>query len=800
MGLLAAVLSGFALALFAPGLYRVARGQTGWLLALLPLGLACYFVSQASAIASGATINAHFAWVPALGVNLSFCLDGLSLLFALLITGIGTLVFVYAGGYLAGQPRLGRLYTFLLVFMASMLGLVLADNLLALFVFWELTSVSSYLLIGFDHERERARAAALQALLVTGGGGLALLAGLLLLGQAGGSWELSTLADNGGLGAHPLYVPCLVLVLLGAFTKSAQLPFHFWLPSAMEAPTPVSAYLHSATMVKAGVYLLARLSPVLGGTNLWFFAVSGVGATTMLIGACLALKQTDLKRLLAYSTVSTLGMLTLLLGLGGRLAVYSAMAYLLVHALYKGALFLVAGALDHATGTRDAERLGGLGRAMPVTGLAAGLAALSMAGLPPFFGFSAKELCYAATQIAPAAAWLTALTVLANALLVAVAVLVGLRPFFGKSHATPRRAHEVPPSLWLGALTLAVLGLVFGVRPALGPDLLVGAASTSVLGQSAEMRLALWHGLTPELALTGITLVGGFGAYRSRKLLREAASRWNVVSGWGPAGWYELLLRGLNGLALGQTHLLQSGYLRYYLLIILATTLGLAGAAFARSGDWVASADWSNLHFYEAGLAALIVMAAAVALLVRSRLAAIAALGVVGYGVALVFVVFGAPDVAMTQFLVETLTVILFVLVFYYLPETTVVSGVLARARDAVVAAAVGVLMTALVLIASSVQYSPSISTYYSEQSLPAAHGRNVVNVILVDFRALDTLGEITVLAIAGIGVYALLKLRPAKNGDRDSSVADALGTRSNKNAGPDVQFFQADSTVEAPK
>jgi multicomponent Na+:H+ antiporter subunit A len=771
IGLLAAILSGFALALVAPGLYRVARGTTGWLLALLPLGLAVYFASNAHLVASGHPLHESYPWVPALGVNLSFRLDGLGLLFALLITGVGALILVYAGGYLAGHAQLGRLYAFLLMFMASMLGLVLTDNLLALFVFWELTSLSSYLLIGFDHERGEARAAALQALLVTGGGGLALLAGLLLLGQAGGSLELSTLLGQADtLRSHPLYVPGLLLILVGAFTKSAQFPFHFWLPGAMEAPTPVSAYLHSATMVKAGIYLLARLSPALGGTDIWVWTVTVVGGATMLVGAWLALVQSDLKRVLAYSTISALGTLTLLLGLGGTLAVKAAMAFLLGHALYKGALFLVAGALDHETGTRDADRLGGLFRAMPVTALAAGVAALSMAGVPPLFGFLSKELSYEAALHAPAAAWVTAGVVAANILLVAVAGVAGLRPFLGKAIPTPRPAHEAPPSLWLGPLALAGLSIALGVWPALGADVLVSAAGTFVLGGAVDTHLTLWHGLTPAFALSAVTLVGGVSVYAGRGLLRRAASRWDSFGRWGPAGWYELALRALSGLALGQTRLLQSGYLRYYLMIVLVTTAGLAGATLVGRGRLVEPADWSGLHFYDAGLVVLILLATVATVLARSRLAAIAALGVVGYSVALVFVLFGAPDVAMTQFLVETLTVILFVVVFCHLPESPALSRALARGRDAMLAAAVGVLMTALVLIATEVQYHAPISSYFAEHSLPDAHGRNLVNVILVDFRGLDTLGEITVLAVAGVGVYALLKLRAAKEEDKASA------------------------------
>ncbi len=764
VGMLTAILSGFVLAILAPGLYRIVRGGAGWLLALLPLGLAIYFASHAPLIASGDALSESNSWVPALGVDLSFRLDGLSMLLSLLITGVGALILVYAGGYLAGHPQLGRLYAFLLMFMGSMLGLVLADNILLLFVFWELTSISSYLLIGFDHERAAARSAALQALLVTGGGGLALMAGLLLLGQAGGSLELSTLllqADH--LRSHPLYLPSLVLILIGAFTKSAQFPFHFWLPGAMEAPTPVSAYLHSATMVKAGIYLLARLSPALGGTDAWFLSVTTVGGVTMLLSAWLAITQSDMKRILAYSTVSALGTLTLLLGLGGTLAVQAAMAFLVGHALYKGALFLVAGTLDHQTGTRDVDRLGGLFRAMPITALAAGFAALSMAGIAPLFGFLSKELFYEAALRAPAAAWITAAAVTANILLAAAAFIVGIRPFLGKAVPTPKPAREAPLSLWMGSVVLASLGAVMGLWPALGTDGLLSAAGTAVLGETVSIHLSLWHGLTLALALSAVTLIGGVIVYVSRGLLRRLASRWESLGQFGPARWYELVLLGLNGLAGGQTRLLQSGYLRYYLMIVLVATVGLTGTTLATRGHLVKPTDWSGLHFYDVGLVVLILMATVATVLARTRLAAIAALGVVGYSVALVFVVFGAPDVAMTQFLIETLTVILFVLVFYHLPETPALSSALARGRDALIATTVGVLMTAFVLIATEVQYQPPISEYFAEHSLPDAHGRNLVNVILVDFRGLDTLGELTVLAAAGIGVYALLKLRVGK-------------------------------------
>jgi len=760
--MLEAVLSGFAVALVAPWVHRLKRETAGWIIALLPVGLLLYFSNFIEVIAAGDIVAVSYAWVPTLGINLSFYMDGLSLLFALLISGIGALVLIYSGGYLKGHPQLGRFYAFILIFMASMLGLVLADNTITLFVFWELTSLSSYLLIGFDHKREVARFAALQALLVTALGGLTLLAGLLLLGQIGGSLELSVLLSRSELvRSHPLYTPILLLILVGAFTKSAQVPFHFWLPNAMEAPTPVSAYLHSATMVKAGVYLIARLSPILGGTEIWMYIVTAVGATTMLLGAYLALQQTDLKRMLAYSTVSALGILTLLLGLGTPPAIKAAMAFLAGHALYKGALFLVAGAVDHETGARDVDRLGGLRQAMPITATAAGLAAFSMAGLPPLFGFIAKEMLYEAAYMSQRALpLLTGAVVLASMVFVAVAGIVGIRPFVGKKVTTPKHPHEAPMSLWLGPLLLAVSGLILGVLPASMEHSLLAPAIEAVLRQPVTVRLALWHGLNPTIALSAITLVGGLGMYAGQGTLRHAALRLQMTSWWGPARWYGLLLDGLNVLAQGQTRLLQSGYLRYYLLIIIATAVGLAGPKLASLGRPPGLSGWQDVRFYELALAGLILLAAAVAIRSRSRLGAVAALGVVGYGVALVYVLFGAPDLAMTQFMVETLTVILFVLVFYHLPRFARLSSGPTRARDALVALTAGTLITTIILFASNVQFHPKISAYFAEHSLALAHGRNIVNVILVDFRGLDTLGEITVLALAGVGVYALLKLR----------------------------------------
>jgi multicomponent Na+:H+ antiporter subunit A len=763
--MLFAVLAVFGLALAAPWLCQRTRAVTGWLLALLPLGLTLYFAGFIGQIAGGATVAAAYPWAPALGVSLSLYLDGLSLLFALLILGIGALVLIYAGGYLGAHHHLGRFYAFLLFFMAAMLGLVLANNLFTLFVFWELTSISSYLLIGFTHERVEARAAATQALLVTGGGGLALLAGLIMLGLAGGSFELtSLLGQAGALQSHPLYLPILLLVLAGAFTKSAQVPFHFWLPAAMEAPTPVSAYLHSATMVKAGVYLLARFSPILGGTSAWLLIVTAVGAATMLTGGVLALYQTDLKRILAYSTISALGMLVLLLGLGTPGAITAAVVFLLAHALYKGALFMVAGTLDHETGTRDVERLGGLWRAMPISAAVAVLAAVSLAGFGPVLSFIGKELALEAVlDSGRLSAALAAAMLAGGALFVAVAAIVAIRPFFGAQQPTPKHPHEAPPSMWLGPALLAGAGLVFGLLPAI-VEAAAGSAAGAILGRPEAAHLSLWHGFNLAFGLSAVSVVAGLGLFLAWSWLRRATPWLVRAFGWGPERWYGAALAGVNALASGLTRLLQNGYLRRYLLAIIITTVALVGGTLVgRRGMPVMLAE-TDVRFYEVGLAVLISLAALMAVRARGRLTTVAALSVCGYGVSLIYILYGAPDLAMTQILVETLTVIMFVLVFYHLPPFTRVSSLANRLRDAFVALATGSLVTLLVLAVTAAPTDTTVAEYYAAQSQPLAHGRNIVNVILVDFRGFDTLGEITVLSVAAIGVYALRKLRPGKD------------------------------------
>ncbi len=735
---------------------------TGWFLALLPASVMVYLLGFTGQVAAGESVRFSFNWAPSLAVNFSFFVDGLSLLFALLITGIGAVILIYASGYLAGHVLLGRFYFYILLFMAAMLGVVLADNLITLFVFWELTSLSSYLLIGFDHHREEARTAALQALLVTGGGGLALLAGLLLLGNIAGSFELSELLLRGDLvRGHALYLPLLLLVLAGAFTKSAQVPFHFWLPSAMEAPAPVSAYLHSATMVKAGIYLLARLSPVLGGTEAWHYLVTLAGAVTMLGGAILAFPQTDLKRVLAYTTVSTLGALTLLLGLNTALAAKAAMVFLVVHSLYKGALFMIAGAADHEAGTRDLRELSGLRRYMPLTTLAATLAALSMAGLPPMLGFIGKELLYEAKLEAPRAAlWITSAGVLANVLMVAIAALVLLRPFFGRKITMPHTPHEAPVSLWFGPVMLAILSLAIGLAPETAARYFISTAVSAVRAEPTEVKLALWHGFNPVLALSVLTVVCGALVYLARRILLRVTHPLTMLARVGPQQWYEWFLQGLNRLAQWQTRLLQSGYLRSYLLMIIITTIGLAGYALTSRTAMPLLPSLPRAQFYEWIIAGVMLAAAVAVVRSTSRLAAVAALGVIGFSIALLFVLYGAPDLAMTQFAIETLSVIIFVLVLYKLPRFASFSRAGARLRDALVALTAGGLMTLLVLAVTAAPLRSRLTPFFAENSVAAANGRNIVNVILVDFRGMDTLGEITVLAVAAIGVYALLKLR----------------------------------------
>ena len=741
------------------------RAASNGIVGIVPIlvagALFLYFTSFVGPVARGEVLRLTFEWVPSLGIALSFVVDGLSLTFALLISGIGTLVLLYSNTYLAGHPHYARFALFLTAFMLSMLGLVLADNLIALFVFWELTTITSYLLIGFGHETAKGRRAALQALLVTGAGALALLAGLILLGLSAGTFEISEiLAKGDAVRAHALYLPILILILAGAFTKSAQVPFHFWLPNAMAAPTPVSAFLHSATMVKAGVYLLARMHPALSGTDVWFWALTLVGAFTAVFASILALRQTDLKQALAYTTLMALGTLTLFLGQSSGYAITAFITFLIVHSLYKAALFLVVGCIDHSAGTREADLLGGLGRAMPVTAAAAAVAALSMAGFPPFLGFIGKELKYAgALAVTSEPALVAGAVLLANALMLAVAGVVAFRPFWRPAGgALPRKPHEAPWQMLAGPVALASLGAVFGLAPDLLQATLIDPTVAGFLGDaSAAKELKLWAGVNLPLMLSLATFALGLIIYAAHRPLRAWLIRADAAAPSFDRGW-DACLEGLKAVAAWQTRRLQSGVLRRYLFVTFATVLiGLGGTILWR-GAWNVSPDFSGLTWLNSALVLLIVSGAVLAAVTRSRIAAVAALGVVGIGVALIFIVFGAPDVAITQLLVETLAVVLVGVAMLRLPFLDRIGESDLRPRDAILAAGVGAVVALTLLAVLEAPLDLRLTTYFETASWTEAFGRNIVNVILVDFRALDTFGEIAVVLIASLSAYALLR------------------------------------------
>ncbi len=709
----------------------------------------------------GHTVVQSFCWVEALGLDLAFRLDGLSLLFALLISGIGTLILLYTQGYFKGDPRQGRFLMFIIAFMVSMLGVVLADHLLVVFIFWELTSFTSYLLIGFNHENDDARAAALQSMLVTVLGGLFLLAGMILMAQATGTWRLSELIMRGAeLQAHPYYLPVLIFICIGAFTKSAQFPFHFWLPNAMQAPTPASAYLHSSTMVKAGVYLLARLHPALGGTNEWMAILTTIGTTTFLLGAVMAMGQHVLKRLLAYSTVSALGAMVMLLGVGSSYTIKALVAFMIAHAFYKATLFMIAGGITHETGGETSiDKLGGLRRAMPISFACAILAGLSMGGFLPFFGFVAKEVWLHALGDKPL---LIIPTVIGGAAYVLVGLSTGWKPFMGRM-PEGLHAHEVPRSMRIGP---AVLGLgCIGLALVCGPlgHAVVAPAASAIAAEDLHVHLHLWSGFNRYFVISLITLGIGIGCYCVRPYVVRAVGRLLVLDHLGPDAAYRFLLSSVLNFAAWQTRMLQNGSMRHYIRIIVITCTALVGAAFLHAGGFQRVEGLSPISVRIALVALLMVSAAIVSVASGSRLRSILSMGVVGYGMAMLFTFFGAPDLAMTQLIIETLTVILMALAFYHLPAFRHHSRRRTRLTDFAVAGGAGIIITLLVLAALHVQTPTPVSDFYLDHSYKDAHGRNVVNVILVDFRGLDTLGEITVLTIAALGSFALLKLKPKK-------------------------------------
>lgn len=757
-------------AALAPVVCKVSNRLGSLAVAAVPFAFGCWFVTLWSDAGAGLGVLQTWRWLPELGIDLAFRLDGLSLTFALLICFIGSGVLLYASSYLAGSPRLGSFMGVLTAFMVAMLGLVLSDNMLLLFVFWELTSITSFLLIGFEHERERARWASLQALLTTGLGGLALLAGLVLLGIAGGTWTISEL-DPGRVVGSELFTPIAVLLLLGAFTKSAIFPFHYWLPNAMEAPSPVSALLHSATMVKAGVYLVARMHPTMQGPPLWDESLALFGGATMLLGAYLATRQDQLKKILAYSTVSSLGTLVLLIGLGAPKA---AATYLLAHAIFKGCLFLVAGSVTKATGVKDPERLGGLLVRSPLLGLSAVFAALSMAGMFPLIGFVGKELMLKAGLAHPEWAIVaTSAIAVSGALTVFAALIVGARPFLLAPAVGVEVEWRKQPGWRQLALpvALASAGFVAGLAPQLFAEPIVAGmvASIEPTPEPAEIRLRwlelLWPPKTATFLSIAALAVGGmlFALRRRYRLVTDPLARLNAV---GPARGYDAALAGITGFASWHTRTVQSGSLQTYVRIMLLTVIGVVGLALSRSLDWSVFAELAgDVMAFEVMLIVALFGATIAAIIQKTALATVACLSGVGFVLAMLYALYGAPDLAMTQFAVETLLLIIFVLVLFHLPRYRDLSRRPFRILDLGLAGVFGLTVATFV---ATVMASPpvlSISEFHAANSLSGGYGRNVVNVILVDFRAMDTLGEIFVIGVAGIGVYTMLRLRARTEG-----------------------------------
>ncbi len=765
----------FLAAILAPATARFTGAHAGWVLAIVPAAVFVFLLRFLEPVVGGDVVTASLEWAPAYGIALSFLIDGLSLTFALTISGIGTLIVIYSGAYLAGHPHQGRFLGFMLAFMGAMLGLVLSDGMVALFTFWELTSVTSFLLIGFDHARQAARRAAIQALVVTNLGGLALLLGALVVQQITGQWELSGVRETGDLlRESPFYGLALVLFLLAAFTKSAQFPLHFWLPNAMEAPTPVSAFLHSATMVQAGVYLLARMTPMLGDTPAWMTILTVFGGVTLLWGAVAAIKQIDLKQMLAQTTIASLGLLVLLIGQGSEAAIAAMVVYFVAHAFYKAGLFLTVGVIDHETGTRDITALGGLMRKMPASFIAAALAAISMVGLPLTVGYLAKEEMYLALAEADATSLLVlAVLIAGNALLAGVGIAVAMRPFTGPTVETPKPAHEGPVALVAGPLVLAVLGIAAALAVGWFGRTILEPAGTAILGLPIESHLTL--ALNPASVLFWLSVLtwalGGLVFYQL-DALRAFLRRLEAGLGWTFDKGFDAAMFGLIRMSGAVTRFLHHGRLELYLVVFFAlfaialivplvTLGGLETLAPAASlGQWAATGwSWSDLAIYEWAVVALAIIGLVVLVAAQNRLVAIVSLGVQGIAVALLFLLFGAPDLAFTQFMVEILSVVILTLVMTRLKLDERDRRPFEDAvRDGTIAVLCGAGVTLLLSTILTGTLDTRLSDVFLATSVPIAHGHNIVNVILVDYRGFDTLGEISVVMAAGIAILALIR------------------------------------------
>ncbi|MBY0144958.1 Na+/H+ antiporter subunit A [Neobacillus niacini] len=794
------VFSPFLLAIFVPLLFKQFRRiHTGWFVLILPIILFVYFLQFIVVTSSGNTVMERADWIPSLQIGIDLYVDGLGLLFALLITGIGSLVVLYSVFYLSKETeKLNQFYVFLLLFMGAMLGVVLSDNLIGLYMFWEFTSLSSFLLIGYWNERERSRYGAQKSLLITVLGGLSMLGGFVMLGFMGQTFSIRELiSQSAEIFAHPLFIPAMLLILLGAFTKSAQFPFHIWLPDAMEAPTPVSAYLHSATMVKAGIYLVARLSPIFAESGVWLWLISAVGLVTLFWGSFSAVKQTDLKGILAFSTISQLGLIMSLLGLGAAAlhfenlddniymaATVAAIFHLINHATFKGSLFMAAGIVDHETGTRDIRKLGGLLPFMPITFTITVIGGFSMAGLPPFNGFLSKEMFFTGMVnvlaldifnmntwgvLFPVIAWIASVfTFLYSMILI-------FKTFTGKAQLEKleKKPHEAPMGMLISPIILASLVITFGIFPNLLSASLIEPAVSSIQPLLAQndfhVHISFWHGWwTPELWMTiGVIAIG--------IILYLTLSKWKGIYGilsqrYSLNALYDWILSTMDNFSRALSDRVMTGSIRNYLVYIFTAFFLLLGVSlFGKGAFRLEFGNIAPIGLYEIILAFALVIGSISILFAKSRLTAIILLGAVGYTVSLFFVLFRAPDLALTQLVIETISVALFLLCFYHLPKLTSrkEERLTFKVTNAIISVGVGVVIALIALSSHSQKLFDSISSFYLEKAYTEAGGKNVVNVILVDFRGLDTMFEITVLGIAALGIFAMIRLRLTRRNDQ---------------------------------
>ncbi|MBD7961478.1 MULTISPECIES: monovalent cation/H+ antiporter subunit A [Comamonas] len=786
MPLISLILLPFIGSLLAAVLPANARNTESTLAGIIALACVIQAALFFPEIADGGVIRQELVWLPALGLNFVVRMDGFAWMFSMLVLGIGSLVVLYARYYMSPADPVPRFFSFLLAFMGAMSGVVLSGNIIQMVFFWELTSLFSFLLIGYWHHRQDARRGARMALTVTGTGGLCMFAGMLILGHIVGSYDLeNVLAAGEQVRAHDLYTPMLVLILLGALTKSAQFPFHFWLPHAMAAPTPVSAYLHSATMVKAGVFLMARLWPVLSGTDEWFWLVGGAGAITLLLGGFFAMFQRDLKGLLAYSTISHLGLITLLLGLNSPLAAVAAVFHIMNHATFKASLFMAAGIVDHESGTRDMDRLSGLRKMMPVTATLACVASAAMAGVPLLNGFLSKEMFFAETVFVDADHWVSIALPLAATIAgmfsVAYSLCFTADVYFGpKATDLPRKPHEPPHWMRVPVELLVLICLLVGIFPAWAVgDFLNAAALPVVGGNLPHFSLAVWHGINTPLIMSVVALIGGIVLYTALHWLRKQG----VLKDGVPLLFnldgkriFENVMARLTLLARDTRRLLNTQHLQWQMLWLVLVALGAGVLPL-----WIRGLELGNranlplspafiLLWTVGSLCAL----AAAWKAKYHRMAALIMLGGAGLCTCITFLWFSAPDLALTQLVVEVVTTVLILLGLRWLPKrdknlripvlSTELTARARRMRDLLIALAAGGGVGWLAFAMMSRPFPESTSTFFLERALIEGGGTNVVNVMLVDFRGFDTFGEIVVLGVVALTVYALLRrFRPAR-------------------------------------